>query len=144
LSPCQTAAADPVAMPKQGTTTYATYYTSLVLAQLDMGDAGNEQLIELFGTTRNMDGQKLFDNMAVHCLFSRGTIGGKVGDLGACSIADGDADKVYTTFDTATGVQELIGGTGKYKGISGTAPNTALGPWLSWGSSVAKVTWQFR
>jgi hypothetical protein len=141
---CQEATADPVSLLKQGTTIYATYYTSLALAQLDIGDTGNEQLIELFGTTRNIDGQKLFDNMAVHCLYSRGTISGKVVDSGACTVTDSDGDKVYTTFDTAARVQTVNGGTGKYKGILGTAPYTALSSWLSWGSSVVKVTWEFR
>ena len=141
---CEMAAGDLISIPKQGTAIYVTYYTGLALANLDMSDTGHALLIELFGTTRNMDDQKLFNDMSVHCLCYRVAGSGEVGGAGACTMTDSDGDQVYTTFDATAQAHTLIGGSGKYKGISGAAPYTAPGPGLSWGSSVAKLTWQFR
>ena len=149
LSLNQVASAEKLQMPQQGTATYVTYYTSRSLANLDMGEVGSEALLELVGITRNTDGQKFFDNMAVRCIFYREAVGGKVRGNGACIETDSDGDKVFTTFDAAALVHTLIGGTGKYKGISGTAPYTvnrlpAPGEGLGAISVDHKVTWQFK
>lgn len=141
---CEMAAGELVSIPNRGTTTYVTYYTGLALANLDMSDTGDALLIELFGITRNMDEQKLFNDMSVHCLCYRVDGSGRIGGSGACTMTDKDGDQVYTTFDVTAQVHTLIGGSGKYKGISGAAPYTTPGPRLNWGSSVAKLTWQFR
>ncbi len=149
LSLNQVASAEKLQMPQQGTATYVTYYTSRSLANLDMGEIGSEALLELVGVTRNTDGQQFFDNMTVRCLFYREAVSGKVKGSGACIETDGDGDKVFTTFDAGALVHTLIGGTGKYKGISGTAPYTvhrlpAPGEGLGAVSVDHKVTWQFK
>jgi hypothetical protein len=118
----QLAAADKVQIPKQGTATHVTYYTSQSLASLDMGDVGNESFQELVGITRNTDGQKLFDQMSVRCLFFRTSMGGKWVVPVPARRWIRMATRLFTTFDAAKSVHTLVGGTGKYKGISGTAP----------------------
>jgi hypothetical protein len=143
------AAADKVAMPKQGTASYVTYYTSRSLANLDMGEIGNEQLVELVGITRNLDGQRVFDNMAARCIYYRADNGGKVAGSGACTETDGDGDRVYLTFDVGARVTTLVGGTGKYQGISGTAqftPKFLPQPGQGLGAVILehKVTWQYK
>lgn len=145
----QTAMADKAQMPKQGTATYVTYYTSHSPASLDMSGVGEEALWELVGITSNADGQKLFDSMSVRCLYFHTAVGGKVGGVGACTETDMDGDKIFTTFDVAARVHTLIGGTGKYKGISGTAPHTVIrlsAPDQGLGATEVEhnVTWQFK
>ena len=116
------ASAQKIEIPQQGSTTYVTYYLNHLVSSIDMGDQGNDEIIEGFGITRNTSGQKIFDNMSVHCVFYYGVHGGKDEAKGACTEMDADGDKVFTTF--VVGTHTLIGGTGKYKGITGTASFT--------------------
>lgn len=116
------ASAQKIEIPQQGSTTYATYYLNHVRSNIDMGDQGNDSIIEGFGITRNTSGQKFFDNMSVHCVFYYGEHGGKGEAKGACTETDADGDKVFSTF--VVGTHTLIGGTGKYSGITGTASFT--------------------
>ena len=119
-------AADKVQIPQQGTATYVTYYTSRSLASLDMGQLGAEAMMEMV-------------EIAVREIKLKGG--------GACTETDSDGDKVFSTFDT--GAHTLIGGTGKYQGISGTAPFT-VSPLPSPGQGLGaiavehKVTWQLK
>ena len=109
-------------MPQQGTTTYVTYYLIRILTTLNMGDVGSENLRELVGITRNIDGQKFFDGMTVRCIGYVETLGSVADSNGACVETDSDGDKVFTTFKGGSvRLHTLVGGTGKYKGISGTA-----------------------
>lgn len=149
LSLTQVAAADKLQMPQQGTAAYVIYYTSHSLATLDMGEVGSEALLELVGIARNPEGGKFFDNMSVRCVFYREAMGGKVKGNGACVETDSDGDKVFTTFDAGVAVHTLIGGTGKYKGISGSAPYTRAylpAPGQGLGAFIVehKVSWQFK
>jgi hypothetical protein len=136
-------AADKLQIPQKGTATYVTYYTSRSLENLEMGEKASGSVVEMVGITRNVDGQKVFDNMAVRCVAYREAVGGKVAVSGACTETDSDGDKVFTTI--ANGSHALIGGTGKYAEISGTAPFTvarlqAPGPGLSAMAVEHKVT----
>jgi hypothetical protein len=113
-----------------------------------MGDQGNDEIVEGFGITRNTSGQKSFDNMSVHCVFYYGEHGGKGDAKGACTETDADGDKVFTTF--VVGTHTLIGGTGKYKGITGAASftvNPHLQPPAAGTVAVEvdhKVTWKIN
>ena len=77
---------------------------------------------ELVGITRNPDGQPHFDNLVVRCLVNIRTVKGETELYGACRETDADGDSTSTTFDSKA--HYFIGGTGKYKGITGTAPFT--------------------
>lgn len=142
--------AERLQMPRQGTTTYGTYSTTRFLSNLDMGEVGSDAVAELDGTTRNTDGQKFFDNMSVRCVYYLKVRGGIRKSTGACIETDGDGDKVFTTFDSGTKTHTLIGGTGKYKGISGTAEYTTAksvpAPEKGRGEIIEewKATWQFK
>ena len=141
------AAADKITLPPQGSTTYVTYYTSQSLAALEMGDVGTGAMLQMTGVTRNTDGQKAFDNMSVRCLLYRETLGGKAQSGGTCVEIDAEGDKVFTTF--AGNLHTLVGGTGKYKGIAGTAPFTFAGlpsPGTGMGAMTVehKVSWQIK
>jgi hypothetical protein len=145
----QITSAEQLQMPRQGTTTYVTHYTTRFLSTLNMGEVGSDSVAELVGTTRNTDGQKFFDNMAVRCVEFLEVRGGIHKFKGACIETDSDGDKVFSTFDSGTMTHTLIGGTGKYKGISGTAAYTTKSlpaPGKGQGAIINqyKVTWQFK
>jgi hypothetical protein len=143
------ASAEQYQMPKEGRTNYVIYYTGRLLASMNMGDVGSQALVELVGVSRNTDGQKYFDNMAVRCLVYRETVAGKLRAYGSCTETDIDGDKVFATFDSAVMIHTIIGGTGKYKGISGSEPYTwkglpEAGEGLTTSIADLKVTWQFK
>ncbi|SAK81003.1 hypothetical protein AWB79_05262 [Caballeronia hypogeia] len=105
-------------MPQQGSATYVAYYLNHVLSTMDMGEKNSGAVIEGFGITRSDNGQKPFDKLSVHCLFFEGARGGQYSETGSCTETDTDGDMIYLT--VATDTQTFTGGTGKYKGISGT------------------------
>jgi hypothetical protein len=145
----QTAWAQKSQIPPQGTANYVTYYTTHSLAELEMGEAGSSALQEAVGITRNTEGKTVFDNMAVRCLFYSQMADGKLKGNGSCTEMDSDGDKVFSVFDAGTGAHTLLGGTGKYKGISGAAsftmkPLPAPGPGLGTIVVDHKVTWKFK
>jgi hypothetical protein len=108
-----------VFVPPSGETTYVTHYTGLVINIEYLGDGASESLVEMTGVSRNAVGQSAFDGMHAHCLMLSAIIGGKPSVSGACTETDRDGDHVFTSFDGSA--YKLIGGTGKYKGISGSA-----------------------
>lgn len=107
-------------IPSKGTTNYATYYTTQTLSDLKMGETGYQWVQEMVGITRNTDGEAPFDNMSVRCLSYVQQVGEDWFWAGACTETDKDGDQVFTTFDMEA--HHLVGGTGKYQGISGKAP----------------------
>ncbi|MEZ2307188.1 hypothetical protein AB6809_11190 [Paraburkholderia sp. RCC_158] len=111
-------------LPRDGTTTYVTYYTSHVLAKQALSANDKGAVLEVLGVTRNTDGKPYFDNMSVRCIGYAQTVGGKFGGQGNCVETDPDGDKVFTTFDYVSATHNITGGTGKYEGISGSVPFT--------------------
>jgi hypothetical protein len=105
-------------VPPKGATTYVTAYIGRVIDIANLGNGDSETLVEMTGVTRNTMGQSPFDNMSARCLILSSVIGGKAGAAGACSETDSDGDIVFTSFEGDA--HKLIGGTGKYKGISGS------------------------
>ena len=108
-----------VFVPPSGETTYVTHYTGRVINTEYLGDGASESLMEMSGVSQNTVGQLAFDGMHAHCLMGSAIIGGKPSVSGACTETDRDGDQVFTSFNGAA--YNLIGGTGKYKGISGSA-----------------------
>jgi hypothetical protein len=107
--------------PKSGEAEYDTYYVFENLVTMDSG-AGIGGIDEFTGITRNVKGEELFNDMSVHCLVHWTLIGDKWDGSGSCVETDGDGDNVFTTFDA--NAHYFVGGTGKYKGITGEAPYT--------------------
>jgi hypothetical protein len=108
-----------VMVPPSGEMTYVTHYTGRVINTEYVGDGASESLVEMTGIIRNAVGQSAFDGMHAHCLMLSAIIGGKPSFSGACTETDRDGDHVFASFDNTA--YKLIGGTGKYKGISGSA-----------------------
>ncbi len=120
----------PKTLPVKGTTTYDTYYTTQTLSDLEMEGAGYQWVQEMVGVTRNTNGEPYFDNMSVRCLGYVQQVADEWFWTEACSEVDSDGDQLFATFDMEA--HQIVGGTGKYAGISGTAPySSATAPRLS-------------
>ena len=119
--------------PKTGNAEYDTYYVFEDVAKMD-SRAGNSAITHITGITRNVKGEEPFNNMSVHCLMHWTMIKDKYSNAGSCVETDKDGDNILTTFDDDN--HYMMGGTGKYKGISGKVPytpnqlhDTATGRW---------------
>jgi hypothetical protein len=120
------------AQEKKGTTPYVTHFIFRPLLSLDVGDLGTATQLEAVGTTQNMKGEKMLDKMSARCVALNVSSGDKKYIDGACVLADADGDKIFSTFDTRDldksqpqmncGTHIITGGTGKYKGITGSEP----------------------
>ncbi len=92
-------------MEKKGTTPYVTHFIFRPLMSIDIPGLGTATNLEAVGTTQNMKGEKMLDS---------------------------DGDQIFSTFDTRDtdksqpqmncGTHIITGGTGKYKGITGSEP----------------------
>ena len=122
--------ADP--MEKKGTTPYVTHFIFRPVQSLEVPGLGTATLLEALGTTSNMKGEKMLDKMSARCTALSVDLGPKKYIDGACVLADADGDKIFSTFDTRDvdksqptmncGTHIITGGTGKYKGITGSEP----------------------
>lgn len=76
---------------------------------------------EFSGISRNDKGSGMFHNLAMRCWGLIDIIEKKGSSIGRCVETDADGDEIYSTFENKAGVgaHTLIGGSGKYKGISG-------------------------
>ena len=132
--------------PKSGEAEYDTYYVFNHVATLDT-PVGIGAIDDFTGITRNVTGEGPFNNMSVHCLMHWTVINEKFDGNGSCVETDKDGDQVFTTFDNDA--HYLVGGTGKYKGITGKAPYTVDELHDAIGGRSArvvnhKVTWEIK
>jgi hypothetical protein len=119
-------------MENHGTTPYVTHFIFRPVESLDVAGLGTATLLEAVGTTQNMKGEKMFDKMSARCTALNVNSGPKKYIDGACVLEDADGDMIFSTFDTrdidksqpdmSCGTHVITGGTGKYKGITGSEP----------------------
>jgi hypothetical protein len=122
--------ADPVA--SRGSTPYVTHFIFRPLMSLDDTGVGKATLMEAVGTTQNMKGEKMLDKMAARCVAINVELDAKKYIDGVCVLTDSDGDRIVSTFDTRDidkskpemncGTHVIVGGTGKFKGITGKEP----------------------
>ena len=105
--------------PKTGEAEYDIYFVDNPVAKIDSG-VGTGTIVDEAGITRNVKGEGPFHDMSVRCLYHYS--GAAVN--GSCVETDKDGDNVFVTFDDKN--HYLMGGTGKYKGITGTAAYTIV------------------
>jgi hypothetical protein len=109
------------ALPENGAAKLAAYEVCRPLAAIDMGSAGSESSTECNGIVRNTDGQKSPDNLAIRCLEDSSARPEEYKYSGSCVQTDGDGDKLFMTYEgSKSGQIKWIGGTGKYKDVSGS------------------------
>jgi hypothetical protein len=126
------AAVEAQAIEKKGTTPYVTHFVFRPIMSIDIAELGKATTLEAVGTTQNMKGEKMLDKMSAQCVALNVASGDKKYIDGACVLADSDGDKIFSTFDTRDldksqpkmdcGTHIITGGTGKYKGITGSEP----------------------
>lgn len=117
---------------QSGTTPYVTHFIFRPVGGLDIPDLGKVTVIEATGTTENMKGEPMFDDMSARCSAVSVESGESKYIDGACALTDKDGDRVFSTFDTREldksqpemdcGTHFITAGTGKYKGITGKEP----------------------
>src|SRR6476646_3366684 len=132
--------------PKTGEAEYDTYYVGNPVAKIDSG-AGTGTIVDETGITRNVKGEGPFHDMSVRCLYHWSVVGETNHLNGSCVETDKDGDNVFTTFDDKN--HYLMGGTGKYKGITGTVPYTVVELHETVGGRPAvivnhKATWEIK
>ena len=117
-SPVTAIAADP--LPASGAARLAAYAVCRSLAIVDMGPVGSNSSAECTGIVKTRDGSKLLDNLAIRCLEeSKARVEGYK-FTGTCVQTDGDGDKLFMTYEGPEGGDiVLLGGTGKYKDMTG-------------------------
>jgi hypothetical protein len=140
------APAEAAEFPKTGSAEYDTYYAGNVVAKMDSG-VGTGAIVDETGITRNVKGEGPFHDMSVRCLYHWSVVGQTNHLNGSCVETDKDGDNVFTTFDDKN--HYLIGGTGKYKGITGTVPYTVIALHETVGGGTAwivnhKATWEIK
>jgi hypothetical protein len=106
---------------KTGEAEYDTYYVDNVVAKIDSG-VGTGTIVDETGITRNVKGEGPFHDISVRCLYHWSVVGETNHFNGSCVETDKDGDNVFVTFDDKN--HYFMGGTGKYKGITGTAVYT--------------------
>jgi len=107
-------------LPKTGSVKHAAYTVCRSLGVIDLGEEGSSTSADCTGVVKTRDGGKLLDNLALHCLEE--SVARKAGYkyIGACTETDADGDKLYLDYQGAEGGPiDVIGGTGKYKGVKG-------------------------
>jgi hypothetical protein len=119
-------------LEKKGTTPYVTHFIFRPLMSIDIPGLGTATNLEAVGTTQNMKGEKMLDKMSARCAALSVSSGDKKYIDGACVLTDSDGDQIFSTFDTRDtdksqpemncGTHIITGGTGKYKGITGSEP----------------------
>jgi hypothetical protein len=105
--------------PKSGQAEYDTYYVFNTLVELD-GGAGKAAIVDITGINRNFKGEGPFHDMSQRCVGHWSLVGETFHFTGSCVETDKDGDNIFTTFDDKN--HYLMGGTGKYQGITGTIP----------------------
>ncbi len=123
-----------IARSDEGKTSYTTYYTVKSGSTLKLGEGRSHTITEFTGLTQNDAGEDMFNHMTARCVGIYSSESGVTEGQGGCIEVDKDGDEVFTdfTFTSSTkppgGVHTLIGGTGKYSGISGEARFTVEYP----------------
>ena len=109
------------APPESGSAKFSAYEICRPLAVVDMGAAGSEASTECNGIVKNLRGQDLPDNLAIHCLEDTSARPEAYKYVGTCAQTDSDGDKLFMTYEgSKNGQIKWIGGTGKYKDIAGS------------------------
>ena len=122
--------ADPI--ERKGTAPYVTHFVFRPLMSLDDTGVGKASVLEAVGTTQNMKGEKMLDKMSARCVALNVELDNKKYIDGVCVLVDQGGDKIVSTFDTRDldksqpemncGTHVIVGGTGKYKDITGREP----------------------
>lgn len=120
-------------LPKQGTANFTDYATIISPKTMTLDKDNRVTNYEVYGVSRNDDGNQIFNNMAIHCMGSIITADNHAASRGLCVQSDKDGDQLFINYETGGrsadasvygGIEHFTGGTGKYAGITGQAELT--------------------
>ena len=116
-------AASAADFPKSGNTKATGYFTATVTDQLAGWEADwQPENYVMTGILRNEKDGGPFDKSFIRCIGVEAMVAGQFWDNGTCTETDKDGDKIFITY--GVGTFAYIGGTGKYKGMTGGGTNT--------------------
>ena len=82
------------------------------------------------GTSFNDNGSGPLQAGPAECVYTFYAVSDAVENKGYCAFGDPDGDRIFTewTGNGVSGTNVIVGGTGKYEGISGSGPWTGSAP----------------
>jgi len=109
------------AFPNSGSAKLAAYVVCRSAVMIDMGPVGSNSSAECVGIVKTTDGSKLLDNLAIRCEEDAKARPEGYAFTGTCIQTDAEGDKIFMTYEgPESGTVAVIGGTGKYKDITGS------------------------
>jgi hypothetical protein len=118
LLPIAVQAAD---LPKEATDSFSNIWVSTISNSMQQG-ANPFLTYELNGITQNDAGGPMFNLLGLRCVgMGDGRGGGEFTDRGTCTYTDKDGDHIFAPYTSKgwRGTYEVVGGTGKFVGITG-------------------------
>jgi len=111
-------AAEP--FPKAGEAKLAAYTICRSAASIDMGKVGSQSSADCSAIVKSVAGASPLDNLAMRCLEESEARVAGYKFTGTCVETDADGDKIYLSYEgPESGPVALLGGSGKYEGITG-------------------------
>jgi hypothetical protein len=108
-------------LPASGAAKLAAYAVCRLAVNIDMGPVGSNSSAECIGIVKTRDGSKLLDNLAIRCEEDAKARPEGYAFTGTCIQTDNDGDKLFMIYEgPESGTITLIGGTGKYKDVTGS------------------------
>ena len=106
--------------PPSGAAKLAAYTVCRSAVIIDMGPVGSNSSAECIGIVKTRDGSKLLDNLSIRCEEDAKARPEGYAFTGTCIQTDGAGDKLFMTYEgPESGTIALLGGTGKYKDVTG-------------------------
>lgn len=122
------AAASAGDLPKSGTINWHTGW-KLTGEAMTVADGHMEGHGSAIGTSFNDNGSGPLHLGPAECVYTFFVIDGKGSNKGYCAFGDSDGDRIFTDWtgkagvpDGDEGINVIVGGTGKYAGITGSGP----------------------
>ncbi|MGD2141183.1 MAG: hypothetical protein PVH25_12350 [Burkholderiales bacterium] len=116
-------------LPKSGTINWHTGWRD-VGTTLNVAEGHAQGHGSVVGTSFNDNGSGPLHMGEAACVYTYYAAEGKVVNKGYCAFGDADGDRIFTDWTGVAdhGVNNIVGGTGKYAGITGKGPWMRSGP----------------
>ena len=116
-------------LPKSGSISWHTGWRSVGEA-LEVAKGRVEGHGSVIGTSFNDKGSGPLHRGPAECVYTFLTLDGVGPSKGYCAFGDADGDRIFTdwTGEGSSGTNVIVGGTGKYSGITGSGPWTGSAP----------------
>ena len=117
-------------LPKEGSYDYTSCWSG-VNTVITFSKTHTASSYEMTGTIRSNPPDGIFDKNSFRCVGMNASLGGKFTGSTVCESMDVDGDKRLSNFSLASDgglTREIVGGTGKYEGMTMTGTIHPLGP----------------